>query len=221
MKILIVEDDTQLNLLITKYFQKSGSNTIISLKDGLDAIDCIDNDNEEFDLFVIDINLPNVNGLDIVSHIRTKDISTPIIIITASLELENIKTAYKNGCNEYLKKPFYLEELDIRVKKLMGSKETTNNIYFTDDFYYDNSSNNFYHNNQMINLRYKEKRFLELLIENINNVVLNDTIYTYVWEDESKDSYPLRQLVNSIRKKLPYDIIRTKVKEGYIIETKK
>ena len=112
MNILLIEDDLTLNELITDYLKLNG-NSVVSLEDGMNAIDTINKTN--FDLYIIDINIPHINGLEIVKYIRQKDISTPIIMITASMELENFKTAYKNGCDDYIKKPFYLEELEIRV----------------------------------------------------------------------------------------------------------
>ncbi len=96
---------------------------VVSLFDGDKAISQIDM--IRYDLYIIDINIPNVNGLEIVKYIRQKDLSTPIIMITASLELDNFKIAFKNGCNEYIKKPFYLEELDIRINNLLSKKDNT------------------------------------------------------------------------------------------------
>lgn len=224
MRVLVVEDDTQLNIAISRYFEKNNFE-VTSLKDGLEAIDYIDKATYEkvtpFDLYVVDINLPNINGLDIVKHIRSTDIKTPIIIITASLEIQNLTTAYENGCNEYIKKPFHLKELEIRLKRLINLEQSSKMIRFEDEFYYDRDKTQFVFKNQPIELRYKEKRFCELLIKNINQVVPNSVIYDYVWDDKDNDSYPLRQLVNSIRRKLPFEIIQTKVKEGYFISSLK
>lgn len=156
MKVLIVEDDTQLNIAISKYFQKNNFNTV-SVKCGLEAVKYIDNDG--FDLYVIDINITNVNGLDIVSHIRNTDLKTPIIIITASLEIQNLTTAYENGCSEYIKKPFHLKELEVRVNRLIDMNTSSKIIQFENDFYYNQNTNQFFYKNQPIELRYKEKRF--------------------------------------------------------------
>lgn len=216
MKVLILEDDIQLNIAITKYFQKNNFDTV-SVKDGLEAVEHIDSDS--FDLYVLDINVPNVNGLELLSYIRQTDIQTPVIIITASLEIQNITTAYENGCSEYIKKPFHLKELELRVKRLIDMNRLTKTIQFEDDFYYEQNKSQFFYKDEPIELRYKEKRLCELLIKNLDKTVSNESIYHYVWENEDKDSYPLRQLVNGLRKKLPYDIIRTKVKEGYLINS--
>lgn len=214
MNVLIIEDDTQLNIAITRFFEIKNYNTT-SLKDGLVAIDYIDSDG--FDLYIIDINLPGINGLDLLNHIRKKDLNTPVIIITASLEIENLTNAYEKGCSEYLKKPFHLKELEVRLNRLLNTDESEI-IHFDDGLFYNKNQALFYYANKPIELRHKEKRFCELLISHINKVVSVETIEHYVWENEEKTIYPLRQLVAELRRKLPIELIKTKVKEGYIIE---
>lgn len=217
MKVLIIEDDVQLSIAISEFF-KIKEWDIVSAKDGLDAIDKIDNG--IFDLYIIDINIPRINGLDLLKHIRKTDLDTPVIIITASLEIQNFATAFENGCSEYIKKPFHLKELDIRINNLL----TLNNpvtITLNDELTYDPNREEFDYQNKPIKLRYKEKRFCAILMKHSNTVVSNEMIYDYVWEGEIKETYPLRQLLVELRKKLPCDIIQTKIREGYIIETQK
>ncbi|WP_373028940.1 response regulator transcription factor [Sulfurovum sp.] len=217
MKVLIIEDDVQLNIAINEFFKIKAFDTV-SVKDGLQAIDHIDN--EDFDLYLIDINIPNISGIDLLKHIRKKDLDTPVIIITASLEIQNFSMAFENGCSEYIKKPFHLKELDIRINNLLTlSKPEIINI--RDEFHYDFNTEAFYYQDKPIHLRYKEKRFCAIMIKNINSIVPNELIHDYVWEGEIKETYPLRQLLGELRKKLPFDIIQTKIREGYIIETQK
>ena len=215
MRVLIIEDDVQLNIAISEFFRIKAFD-VVSIKDGLSAIDQIDNGN--FDLYIIDINLPRINGLDLLKHIRKTDLHTPIIIITASLEIQNFSTAFENGCSEYIKKPFHLKELDIRINNLLALNKPEI-ITLNDELTYDLSKEAFYYQNKPIQLRYKEKRFCALLIKHINTVVPNTLIHDYVWEGEIKETYPLRQLLVELRKKLPFDIIQTKIREGYIIES--
>ena len=217
MKVLIIEDDVQLNIAISE-FCKIKSFEIVSIKDGLNALDQIDSGH--FDLYIIDINIPRINGLDLLKHIRKTDLDTPIIIITASLEIQNFSTAFENGCSEYIKKPFHLKELDIRINNLLALNKPVM-ITLNDELTYDLSREEFYYQNKPIKLRYKEKRFCAILMKHINTVVPNDMIYDYVWEGEIKETYPLRQLLVELRKKLPFDIIQTKIREGYMIETQK
>lgn len=198
MNILLIEDDLTLNELITDYLKLNG-NSVVSLEDGMNAIDTINKTN--FDLYIIDINIPHINGLEIVKYIRQKDISTPIIMITASMELENFKTAYKNGCDDYIKKPFYLEELEIRIDKLLSKKSNGNSlIKISDTITYDTEYEELSVRGEVKRLRKKERLLLNILLKNINKLVSNETIENYVWENEIKELYPLRQLVNDLRK---------------------
>src|SRR5574344_2222129 len=134
MKILIIEDDIQLNTTITNFLKYKGYE-VDSLEDGKEALDYIDKN--FYDLYILDINIPKVSGLEILKYIRTKDIKSAIVIITASFELENIKTAYKNGCDEYIKKPFYLEELEIKIDKICKVNSDQNVIKISENIFYD------------------------------------------------------------------------------------
>lgn len=215
MKVLIIEDDVPLNIAISE-FCKIKTFDVVNIRDGLEAIGQIDNGH--FDLFIIDINIPHINGLDLIKHIRKTDLHVPIIIITASLEITNFISAFENGCNEYIKKPFHLKELDIRINKLFSLDEPKT-VQVIDELYYNFDAEEFLYKNQPIKLRWKKKRFCALLMKNANSIVSNERIYDYVWEGEVKDSYPLRQLLGELRKILPFNIIQTKVREGYMIET--
>lgn len=198
MNILLIEDDLTLNELITDYLKLNG-NSVVSLEDGMNAIDTINKTN--FDLYIIDINIPHINGLEIVKYIRQKDLSTPIIMITASMELENFKTAYKNGCDDYIKKPFYLEELEIRIDKLLSKKSNGNSlIKISDTITYDTEYEELSVRGEVKRLRKKERLLLNILLKNVNKLVTNEIIENYVWENEIKELYPLRQLVNDLRK---------------------
>ena len=198
MTILIIEDDLTLNELITSYLKING-NFVVSLEDGISATDIINK--KRFDLYIIDINIPHIDGLEIVKYIRQKDISTPIIMITASMELENFKTAYQNGCDDYIKKPFYLEELQIRIDKLLSKKlNDCSIIRISDNITYDKEYEELIVNGETKRLRKKEKRLLCLLLQNINKTVSNEIIQNYVWENEIKEFHPLRQLVNELKK---------------------
>ncbi len=214
MKILLIEDDKIFSKCI-KEFCENNYHEIKTAYDGIEAIEKIDSN--QFDLYIIDINLPNMNGLDIVKYIRTTNLDTPIIVISGSHELEDIQSAYKNGCNDYLKKPFFIEELELRIRSLV-SKDMDRHIIFNKDFYHNLDENTFYHKDKAIALRYKEKRFTNILIKNLGKIVKNSDIHDYVWENEIKEHYPLRQLVAELRKKLPIEIIFTKPKEGYLVK---
>ena len=215
LNIIIIEDDIQLNLVTSEYFKMKGFSTT-SIYDGINAIDEIDK-NEKVDLYVIDINLPSYNGIELLQYIRKTDIDTPIIIVTASLEIQNFVEAFDSGCNEYIKKPFHIKELEIRVNKLLNIN--TNALNFCTDYSYNLNTKTLQYKEEKLLLRNKEQRLIEILLQNINKVVPIDVICDYVWEGDIRENYPLRQLLAELRKKLPYDIIQTKSRQGYLIES--
>lgn len=217
MKVLIIEEDLRLNKEITNFFNEISFHTV-NLINGLDAIDNIDK--RGFDLYIIDTNLHNISGFELIDYIRKTDIDTPIIVIVSSNEIKKLILEYNIKCNEYIKKPFHIKELEIRVNSLLQN-ESPKRFYFDSDFYYNYTLQQFYYKNKPINLRYKEKRLCSILMSNMGRVVLNSSICDYVWEGEYKEVYPLRQLVSKLRNKLPYNIITTKTKEGYIIDKPK
>jgi len=217
MKILIVEDDIQLNTTVTKFLELL-SFEVTSVLDGEVAISTIDDSN--FDMYLIDINLPNVNGLEIVKYIRKKDITTPIIIMTASLEVDNFITAYNNGCSEYIKKPFHLKELEIRIDNLLNKQQSdilTVNDRVTYNFEYEELKID----SVTIRLRKKVNRLLQILLKNINHTVKTEDIISYVWENEIKENYALRQLITDLRKEfqLEKNHIISEVGIGYRFES--
>jgi len=198
MKVLIIEDDIQLNTTLSNFLM-SNDFKVNSLYDGDDAICEIDSNT--YELYIIDINIPHVTGLKIVEYIRQKDLSTPIIIITASMELGNFKKAFDNGCSEYIKKPFYLEELLIRINNLLNKESTNKIIQISDTLTYDTDYEELTRDGEVVKLRKKERRLLTLLLSNINRTVSIEKIENYVWENDIRDNYPLRQLVFDLRKK--------------------
>ncbi|WP_457750175.1 response regulator transcription factor [Sulfurimonas sp.] len=218
MHVLLIEDDIQLNTTVTNFLQFSNYK-VTSLYDGNMAIEAIDT--TEFSFYIIDINIPHINGLEIVNYIRQKDLHSPVIIITASMELDNFQTAFDNGCDEYIKKPFYLEELEIRMNKLIHKKNDTS-VQISDTIFYNMEFEELRIHNEIVKLRKKERRLLTLLLQNINHCVPSKIIENYVWENEIKESYPLRQLVNDLRKKFSIDknYIFADRGLGYKFETK-
>ena len=210
MKILIVEDDIQLNTTITNFLVLKNYE-VKSVFDGKKALKLI---NDDFDMFIIDINIPEINGIELLKEIRKKKSNIPVIMITASLELENFQESFKYGCSEYIKKPFYLEELEIRIEKLKNDNQI---LEIDTNLVYDMKYEELKYNDEIIDLTNKEKKLLTIFLENINHIVANETIEKFVW-DKAKEEYPIRQLVNHLRKKLPKNYIVSKKGIGYKFE---
>ena len=137
--------------------------------------------------------------------------------------LENIKTAYKNGCDEYIKKPFYLEELEIKIDKICKVNSDQNVIKISENIFYDMGLEELFIDDKIKRLRKKEKRLLTILLKNLNKTVSTQTLEDYVWENDIKESYHLRQLVNALRKYFGKEerFIFSEAGVGYRLEIKK
>jgi len=207
-EVLLVEDDTQLNKVVKKILEHKGF-IVTTCEDGKCAKELIEK--KDFDLYLIDINIPYVDGIELVKIIKSLNKRGNIIMITASLEEENFEKAYEYGCDDYIKKPFHMTELEVRIRHLL--KET---LRF-DDYEYNFKTGDLFKNSIPLNLRKKEKKLLEILLKNKNLTVSNDVIVKHVWGEDKKNP-PIRQLVNELRKKFDKDYIKTVVGLGYRFE---
>ncbi|NPA11904.1 MAG: response regulator transcription factor [Epsilonproteobacteria bacterium] len=211
MKVLVVEDDLQLAKILSRILSQKGFDVEIA-KDGKEAIERIENN--DYHIYLIDINIPYVNGLELVKYIKELNKTGYILMITASVEEYNFKKAYEYGCDDYIKKPFHSTELEMRIKKVLGDRGS---IKF-DDYEFNFETEDLFKNKEIMPLRKKEKKLLHILLKNKNFTVDNDKIIEFVW-DRDKRNPPLRQLVNELRKKFDKDYIKTEVGVGYRFET--
>ena len=183
--ILLVEDEENLHETIKLNFELEGYE-VSSAFDGSQAIDFVAN--EYFDLIVMDIMLPEIDGISVTENIRLKNIETPILILSAKNASADRIAGLKKGADDYLTKPFNLEELLLRVDKLIEKNkrlQPKNQISETYSFGNNNidfkaqEATNFA--NQKIDLSKKEAMLLRLLIENKGEVVTREKILQMVW----------------------------------------
>ena len=216
MKVFLAEDNFALSKALITFF-KLKSYDVYHYADGEEAFDNINLQNIK-DVYVIDINLPNINGLELVKQIRNIDKDVPVIMITASVDISDFEDAYDFGCSDYIKKPFNLKELDIRLNKLLQHSTKDKTVYLKNGIKFDLDLHLLYIDEKVVELRKKEIRFLTLLFKNCSRKILTQEFEMYIWEGKIKDSYPLRQLVNGLRRKLKYDFIKTEIGLGYSID---
>ncbi len=199
MKILLLEDDIALNKSICDALIYSG----YSVDTFFDGNDVIDNLNSIYDLYIMDINVPNISGLELLNLIHNQTNQSKIIMISANTDINIIKNAYNLGCIDYLKKPFHLEELRIKIDMLFSnSNSLLEELKLKPDS----------------NLSKKEKRFLSLLLKNKNQVTTYQMIDEFVYEDKLMSMDGLRALVRRLRTKLEDDVIKNVLEEGYSIK---
>ena len=212
MKILLLEDNKKLNETITKRLEMKGY-SVLSIIDGAEALEKI---TEGFSCFILDINVPNVDGIKILKKIREYYQTLPVIIISASVELDVIKQAYDFGCNDFLKKPFFIDELEIKIEKFCNIQN--NKIYFDENCYFDFKSSLLVINGFEIRLTKKEKLLINLFLSKKNQVITYETIENYVWEGSFVSLESIRSLIRRVRKILNKEFIQTVIETGYIFK---
>jgi DNA-binding response OmpR family regulator len=200
MNLLIVEDDLPLANALKKVLEKKGFSVNIS-SDGEEAFNEILE--KKYDIYLLDINLPKLDGYKLLKLIKHKNNNSIVVMITASAEIEDIEKAYNYGCNEYIKKPFHAKELLIRINNLLNQqKEHNNNEIKIDNLRFIKDTMDLFIDGKPVELRKKERRLLYILITNLNRTVSKEEIIDFVWEGEKKENYPLRQLISSLKSKL-------------------
>jgi DNA-binding response OmpR family regulator len=216
MKILILEDNADLSKVMKKALEKE-SYKVDVFNDGDDALDVI---THGYSCFILDINVPSIDGIEVLKYIRVHHKDIPVIIISSNHELEKIQLSYEKGCNDYIKKPFFMYELIHKVKSLCMLKNRY--IVFNETYKYNFIDHILYENNNKIRLAKKEILFLELFANNINKIVSYEEINEYVWEGEETNMDNIRALIKRLRKKIPNKSITIVTGIGYTLnkETK-
>ena len=212
MKILLLEDNKRLNETITKRL-KAKDYKVCNFLDGQEAYEAID---DGYICFVLDINVPSINGIEILKKIREFNANTPIIIISSSVELDVIKDAYKYGCNDYIKKPFFIDELEIKIEKLCNFDNDIIEVYDGCLFYFKDSALEI--DGVREHLSKKERLLLNLFLSKRGKVVSIDSIQNVVWEGGFASIDSIRSLVRRVRKKFPFECIETVVDVGYMFK---
>jgi two-component system, OmpR family, response regulator len=210
MKIFLLEDDYILNKSITQYLN-SKNFEVDTFMSGLEAFDKL---SDLYDVMLLDIDIPELDGITLLTEIRKMYPQRPVIMISATSDIEMIAKAYELGCTDYVKKPFDIRELECKIKSFMqkesyvitaGSKTT-----------YDMDTHRLFYDGEEINLTAKEQQFLSILFENKNRTISSDMLETAIWGVDGT-SMNLRQLVTRLRKKITENIVTNHIGSGYCI----
>ena len=226
MKILLVEDNTQLNKALSTLLKRN-SYLVDSAYDGEEALLFLKD--YQYDVIVLDIMLPKIDGLEVLKRSRREGIQTPIILLTAKSTIEDKITGLDLGADDYLPKPFNTEELLARIRALGRRKQTpiqeVKEITYG-DLVIDETNFSIKCGDKVATLSNKEMQILLLLVSGNGKVVSLDTITRSAWEIESySTSENVWVFISYLRKKL--DTIDSKVKiksiryQGYYLEISK
>lgn len=215
IRILIVEDEEPISDLIRMNLVKAGYHCKCAF-DGNTAADILSQ--ESFDLVLLDIMLPGINGWELLDYIKTLEM--PVIFITAMGELDDRVKVLKSGADDYITKPFEIVELLARVETVLRRYNKADNKINILDVEIDIPSRVVMKNGKQIMLTLKEFELLLLFVRNKNIALYRETIYENVWESSYLgDSRTVDLHVQRLRKKLEWeDVIKAVYKVGYRLE---
>ena len=216
MKILLVEDDLMLNEMITEYITSTG-HVIKSVKTGTESLEILNR--EKFDLLILDINLPDIDGFTILERMHEQKRMIPTIYISALIDIEDISRAFDLGCFDYLKKPFHLKELTLRINKILKTRIVPQrHKRLSKNYSFDSENMTLLYNNEPHILPKRQLQIIELLARNRSLVVQYDMFRDYVWNDDYIDNATIRAEVNRVKTVLKEDFIKNIRGSGYMIE---
>lgn len=216
MKILLLEDDHLLSKILTKHL--SLNYEVTSVYDGNTALEATETD--KFDLLILDSNVPGITGIELIKELRKYNDTTPIIMITAYQDTTHLKNAFTNGCNDYIKKPFELDELDMRIENISRTFniEQSVAIELGNNIFFDALNNRITKNSVTYSLAKKESELLNYLATNRNRTISKEELTQNLWTYETMPSdATLRVYIRNLRNLIGKESIDTIRGVGYAL----
>jgi DNA-binding response OmpR family regulator len=218
VRILILEDEKILADSMQEFLSDSGYE-VTKFTNSEEALDAIYE--TAYDLLLLDVNVHGeLNGFELLEALRKENINVPAIFITSLNNIEDLTHGYSSGCCDYIRKPFELAELKLRVEQVIKThcfSSVDNTIELSDGYVYDTKRMQLSLNGEVITLSKTETKMLELLIKNRGVVVTYEMFWEAVW-GEWIDPTNIRVQVGSLRKKLDNDFIKNVRGIGYSID---
>ena len=201
-QILVVDDESGVRELVGDVLELEGYEVSVA-SDGLDALSHIRK--QKFDLYVLDINMPKIDGLVLLEKVRASGDSTPALLLSARREKDDVHQGFRVGADDYVTKPFSIEELALRVEAILRRTQThqTTNILRCGPVSIDLDQHLVRHEDEIIELSPTEYNLLQYLIERKNKVVRKDALLNAVWGiDFENNSTVVETYISYLRKKL-------------------
>jgi two-component system, OmpR family, response regulator len=216
MKVLLLEDEYMLRVSITEFLEDIGLE-VIGFSNGDQAFEAIYE--TQFDLYLLDVNVPGMDGFELLRTLRKEGNKIPAIFLTSMVNVDNLQEGYRSGCCDYIRKPFDLTELQIRIMHALkdyyhGGDDL---LDFGDGLIYDTEKFVLSFNGETIMLSKTEKDIFGVLLKHQNQIVSVVMFQDEIW-GEYVDPANIRVQINNLRKKLPIEIIQNRRGLGYIIE---
>jgi len=228
MKILLIEDEASVVSLVKRGLSENGLEVSVAM-DGATGQQMVAE--QSFDVIILDIMLPDTNGIQVCKNLRQKGTETPILMLTALGSTENIVTGLNSGADDYLVKPFKLTELVARIRALdrrnnravKNGQQDQQQVLRIADLELNLATRQAQRSNTVINLTSTEYRLLEFFMKNTNRVLSRMEILENVWEiDFNLGTNVVDVYVNYLRRKIDKDfeprLIHTMIGMGYIMK---
>ena len=214
LKIFILEDDPSLNETLVEFFEDKGFE-VDSEYDGYEAESKLYEN--RYDLLILDVNVPSLDGFSLLKSVREFGVKTPVIFLTARDGIEDVKNGFNVGAEDYIKKPFILEELYIRVEAILSRHNKSNQeIKLKDNITFNKSVGELIIDGVSHKLSNKESKLLEIFISSNGEILSHEAIFNELWSyDETPSDSSLRTYIKNLRKLLGKDSIESIKKRGY------
>ena len=220
--LLFAEDEPTLAYLIQTSLMEEGFK-VTYVKDGSEALKCFYDIVP--DLVILDVMMPKLNGFKVAKAIRTTHRKVPIVFLTAKVQSEDVVKGFESGANDYIRKPFAMEELLIRIQALLlkeGVLSKPNDVsrsFPIGAYFFDSKKQELFYRDQRRKLTSKESELLKLLCENSNRLLPKSNILLKIWKDDSFfHSRSMDVFISRLRKYLKEDpeVILMNIRgEGY------
>ncbi len=212
MHILLLEDDIILQEIIEEFLEEKGYR-VTSFYDGEKALDAIGS--SRYDLLLLDVNVPSIDGFEILAYLREIGNTTPAIYITSLAGVKDLKKGFDLGAEDYLKKPFDLEELQVRIAHIVKRRQPQEEIMI-DGMKFIPRAHRIEIGERTIEIRQKEAQILEYFVRNQGKVISYDEIIENVWEGSHTPTYAtIRTYIKNLRKIFDKGYFRNIKGEGY------
>jgi len=220
-KLLLLEDDMALNETVVDYLENCDFE-VTPVYDGSSAHDAIYENN--FDLLLLDVNVPDINGFELLKNVREQGKSTPAIFITSLNSMSDVESGYESGCDDYIRKPFALKELKLRIDTILKREffhSESERVQIDENIYYDTKNDLLSVDGEKLQLNNQDAKLLKFFLQNQDTLLSHETIYENLWEyGEEISESALRTYIKNLRKYLGKEKIVSIKKLGYRFTTK-
>ncbi|PHR54339.1 MAG: DNA-binding response regulator [Arcobacter sp.] len=215
MKILFLEDDPVIGNIVFDFLSEYYSvEHVFNSKDALSLAE-----SKEFDLYIFDINVPGISGIELLKTLREFNDTRPAIFITAYQDIKYLREGFSAGANDFIRKPFELEELQARIENIKRQYSIDEEIQINEKTFFNSLTHKLKCEDKTLGLSAKESAVLHYLILNKNRVISSDELLQQLWEfDEMPGKETIRTYIKSLRNRLGKEHIINIRGEGYRFE---